>query len=558
MINSSRFNQFRKTHSIILMNLAQLGAIINDNIYKLSMVFLLIDVLGHQEASTILAKAGAIFVIPFLLFSSAAGIFADRFSKKWVLSVMKIVETTVFLIAIPIFLWQSSFGCYFLLFILATHSAVFGPSKYGIIPELVRAEAVPKANSLITSTTYLGIIVGTFLASFLSNITGKRYVLVMIFCLVLAILGLLSALAIQQTPRQGSSKKPSPLFFLEIYRTLIFCKEIRHLQAVLIGSSFFLFIGAYTQLAIIPYTIESLHLDDTIGGYLFLCTALGIALGAYLSGKILKKAIDLAIPCLASFAIAILFLSLFAFSSHVSLVITSLFLLGIAGGLFVVPLDSFTQLSCPNEKRGQIIAAGNFLGFIGVLAASFFLYFCGTFMKISPASSFGIMGILTILFCLGFSLRLSDYIIHFFSRKLASKPASLQNEVLFFEADKRPLLILQHGTWKKLLYLSRLAPEYHFLLSQTTHWLYRLLASFSYHFHLSQPSPNDLLEKAESLQKQGIPVCILIPNRLWMGENEDRAPVFALFKQRWRDYLMVDIQLPLSARQSTTITFSRK
>src|SRR5271170_2630382 len=104
------FRHFRETHSLVLMNLAQLGAIINDNIYKLTMVFLLIDTLGHQEASSILAKVGAIFVIPFLLFSSAAGILADRFSKKWILSVMKVVETLVLIAAIPIFLLHSSSG----------------------------------------------------------------------------------------------------------------------------------------------------------------------------------------------------------------------------------------------------------------------------------------------------------------------------------------------------------------------------------------------------------------------------------------------------------------
>jgi len=550
------FRKFRETHSLVLMNLAQLGAIINDNIYKLSMVFLLIDTLGHQEASSILAKVGAIFVIPFLLFSSAAGILADRFSKKWILSVMKVVEMSVLIAAIPIFLLRSSFGCYFLLFLLATHSAVFGPSKYGIIPELVNKEAVPKANSLVTSTTYLGIIIGTFLGPFLSNITGKRYVLVISFCICLAIAGLLCAIAIQRTPRQGSTKNPSPLFFLEIYRTLEFCKKIEHLRVVLFGSAFFLFIGAYTQLAIIPYTIESLHLDETVGGYLFLCTALGIALGAFLSGKILKKHIDLAIPCLASFALGILLLTLLFFAGHVSLVILALCLLGVAGGLFVVPLDSFTQLSCPNERRGQVIAAGNFVGFIGVLIASFFLYLFGAVLKINPAVSFGIMGILTLLFSLVFSFRLSNFLVQFLVRRMVHSPMTLENEDLFFEAEERPLLILQHGSWKKFIFLSRLAPDYHFLLSNNTRFLYRWLARFCYHLHLSPPSPTAILEKARLLQKSGVPVCIILPYRFWIEKQGEQLSFSALFKEKPLKHLIVDIQLPLAAKNTTVIRFS--
>ncbi len=554
LLHSSHLRKFRENHSLLLMNLAQLGAIINDNIYKLTMVFLLIDTLGNREASSILAKAGAIFVIPFLLFSSAAGILADRFSKKWILSVMKIVEITVFLAAIPIFLMHSSFGCYFLLFLLATHSAVFGPSKYGIIPELVSKESVPKANSLITSTTYLGIILGTFLGSFLSNITGKRYVLVILFSICLAGFGLLCALAIPRTPRQGSTKKPSPLFFLEIYRTFVFCKNIEYLQTVLIGSAFFLFIGAYTQLAIIPYTIESLHLDETIGGYLFLCTALGIALGAFLAGKIFKKQIDLAIPSLVSFALGLLFIALCLCAGHIALVIAALCLLGVAGGLFVVPLDSFTQLSCPSERRGQVIAAGNFIGFVGVLIASFFLYLFGTILKISPAASFGIMGILTLLFSLAFSFRLSNLIVPFFAKSLARSPISLKNEKFFFAPKERPLLILQHGTWKKFFHLSRIAPEYHFILSTNTRLLYRFLAKVCNHLHLSNPTT--ILEKARELQKAGKSVCIILPYRFWIEKEAGQSPLW--FKDKTLQHLIVDVQLPLAPKQPTVISFSNE
>src|ERR1051326_305982 len=158
-------------HSLAWLNITQFLGVINDNVFKFVMAFLLIDTLGFSKASSILSATGAIYVIPFLLFSSSAGILADRFSKQKLLVVMKIAEIIIMLLAILAFGMKSVWGCYTLLFLLSTHSAMFGPSKYGIIPELVPEDAVSKANGLITSFTYLAIIIGTFLASFLTEIT---------------------------------------------------------------------------------------------------------------------------------------------------------------------------------------------------------------------------------------------------------------------------------------------------------------------------------------------------------------------------------------------------
>jgi acyl-[acyl-carrier-protein]-phospholipid O-acyltransferase/long-chain-fatty-acid--[acyl-carrier-protein] ligase len=553
----SAFAKFRSRYSLTFMNLAQFGAIVNDNIYKLTMVFLLIDTLGKAQASTILSKAGAIFVIPFLLFSSAAGVLADRFSKKWILTVMKIWEVTVFLAAIPIFLTRSSFGCYLLLFFLGTHSAIFGPSKYGIIPELVEKEVIPKANSIITSTTYLGIIIGTFLGSLLTDITGHAYTIVMVICFVFAGLGFLCSLIIQKTPKQGSTRKVSLFFVREVYQTLLVCKEYKHLRMVLVSSAYFLFVAAYTQLAVIPYTIQSLGLNEVNGGYLFLCTALGIAVGAILAGKILKKKVDLAVPAFSIFVISILFIALFLVSGSVIGAIIVLSLLGIAGGLFVVPMDAFVQLSCPNERRGQVIGAGNFLGFIGVLLASACLYLFSNLFGLSAAQGFAVMGILTFLFAANFAFRHSDILVQALCRRFAKGELTFQNENLFTRQKNPPLLILQHATWKKFFYLSRYAPDYHFLLSEKTRPLFRFLAKTCYHLHIAPATPEALLAKAKELQTSGIPVCVILQNQVRLEENLEEKSWWHKILTPWtQPHLFVDIHLPLAKGKPTTIIFS--
>src|SRR4029079_16136658 len=119
-----KFNK-KKNHSLAMLNMTQFLGIVNDNIFKFVMAFLLIDSLGNDYASQILSATGAVYVIPFLLFSSAAGIIADRFSKQKLLIIMKIVEMAIMALAILSFAKVSVFGCYALLFLLSTHSAMF-------------------------------------------------------------------------------------------------------------------------------------------------------------------------------------------------------------------------------------------------------------------------------------------------------------------------------------------------------------------------------------------------------------------------------------------------
>ena len=86
--------------------------------------------------------------------------------------VFKVVEMVTMVLAMVAFAFKSVWGSYTLLFILSSHSAMFGPSKYAIIPELVPQDKVSSANGLITSFTYFAVIFGTFLASFLTHITS--------------------------------------------------------------------------------------------------------------------------------------------------------------------------------------------------------------------------------------------------------------------------------------------------------------------------------------------------------------------------------------------------
>jgi acyl-[acyl-carrier-protein]-phospholipid O-acyltransferase/long-chain-fatty-acid--[acyl-carrier-protein] ligase len=520
-------------HSLGFLNITQFLGVINDNVFKFVMAFLLIDALGFSKASSILSATGAIYVIPFLLFSSSAGILADRFSKQKLLVIMKVAEMIIMILAIAAFGLKSVWGCYTLLFLLSTHSAMFGPSKYGIIPELVPEEAVSKANGFVTSFTYLAIIIGTFLASFLTEITNRHFILIAGFCLFVAIGGFFSALAVKKTPAQGSEKKINPFFIREIWQTLKYTRTVHHLLPAILGSAYFLLIGGYTQLNIIPFALQSLQLSEVAGGYLFLATALGIALGSFIAGRVSRNRIELGLSCMAGFGIGLFFILVSLFSTSLFSVIVCLLGIGILGGVFIVPLDTFIQLKSDEVKRGQTIAAANFLSFTGVLIASFALYFFNQLCGLSPASSFGIMGLITFLVSILLSLRFSDLFFSFFSRLFLypflgfqrPKPESLENA-------SQALLIMDSATWRHALLLAGILPKTHFLIpadSKKCHWC----CSFFYSIHRSSEEKNieEILKQARVLQEREFIPCLLLEKPLPKASASIKKAVRSFFKR---------------------------
>lgn len=407
--------------SFYFLNATQFLGALNDNIFKLLVIYLLINVEGPSAAPRILSLAGAIFVIPFLFFSSGSGVLADRHSKRTIIVFTKMLEVATMIFGLFAVIFESELGSYTALFFMATQSAIFGPSKYGIIPELVESKKVSKANGSLTSFTYLAIILGTFLASFLTDISDKNFIFVSCFCVLIAIVGLLTSLGITKTAPQRSEKKINPLFLYEIYQTLKLSWKIPHLLPSIFGSAFFLFLGAFAQLNIIPFAMQSLHMSEVGGGYLFLSTAVGIAVGALLSGQVSKDRVEPGISCICLFFVSILLFALFLFASHFWTVVIVLWFLGIFGGAFLIPFDSFIQINSPDEKRGQVIAASNFFSFVGVLLAALFLYVTSEEMGLSAASGFAVMGVLSIIATVILWGRLGDLFFPFFSRKILKR-----------------------------------------------------------------------------------------------------------------------------------------
>lgn len=503
-------------YSLGFLNATQFFGALNDNIYKLALIFFLIEVQGTERANTILSAAGALFVIPFLLFSSAAGVLADRYSKNRLIIIAKMAEVVTFTGVILAFAFKQVWLGYSLLFCLSTHSAFFSPSKFGIIPELVPKTKVSKANGLITSFTYLAIILGTFCASFLTQMTEGNYIFVGLFCFMIAGVGLLTSLGIKHTPAKKSTKKIDPFFVREIIQTFSHCRRIKHLQIAIVGAAYFLFIGAFTQLNIIPYAMNSLGLSKEMGGYLFLTTALGIAAGSVIAGRASKKRVELGLSCVCGLVLAVLLVFLSLSTHSLFFTIVWLFFLGLCGGGFIVPLDTFIQLSSPEEERGRVIATTNFLSFTGVLVASISIFLFNESLALPAAISFRVVGAITFLFSLYLLLRLSDFFLSYMAKKILFNliPMRTENLRLLHKATK-PVLMLENGSWFKAWLLCGIVPQLHLLIPQYRvrqfPWFERLF--FSIHRIDSPQKFEDLVNKGKMFLEEGGVPCIYLKTK---------------------------------------------
>lgn len=547
----NRFGFFKKEtffqrHAIQFLNVAQFLGVVNDNFFKYLIVFLFIDLKGIGASPIILTWVGIVYVLPFLLFSSGAGVLADRFSKQRMIVILKFTEVIIMALGIVAFLFKSDWASYSLLFLLSMQSAFFGPPKYSVIPELVRQEHIPKANGLITSFTYFGIIVGTFLASFLTQITNKNFPLAAGVCLLLALVGFVASILIPWTQPKHSKKKVNPFFFYEIYKNLRYASKTPYLFVAILGSASFLFIGAYFQLNVIPYAVQSMGYSEVAGGYLFLLTAVGIACGALLGGKMSHQRPEVGMACISGLLLSVLIFLLGVLYHFPVFIFVSLFVLGVFGGLYIVPFDSFIQRHAPEKRRGQIVAAMNFLSFCGVLVAPILLYLFSETLEYSAAQGFMITACIIFVLVLAISSRLSGYFFNYLARMFVKPLYRVEIKNSPLDQEHPCVLIWERIKGIHIALLAAFNPELHFYIPRSKKRyidsFLRLFSSVDF-LYVKDPRQDALQTFVKKMHrtKHQIP-CLLFPYPKFLEEKSSAKLIRDLKKIKEFDLVFVKIR----------------
>ncbi len=400
--------------SFAWFNATQFFGALNDNLFQLLSIFFVIGLLGQDSATFATTLAGTVFVIPFLIFTPWAGTLADRFSKRQIVVLAKLAEVGIMLVGCLAFYMQSPAGVITVLFLMCTQSAFFGPSKYGIVPELVRSDQLSRANSFLQALTYIAIVIGTAAAPGLTRLTREHYTLAGAGCILVAVVGLVCSVQIGWTAPVGGGRKASWLFVRDVIKPLRQTWGDRYLMLSVFASAYFLFVGAFLKMNLIPYGVQALGWDQIRSGYLFVPAAVGIGLGSWLAGRLSGRSIEFGIVPLGALGLAGCCIAA-AFMGdprfwHIMLAL--MFLAGVSSGMFIVPLNAFIQFRSPATIRGEVIAASAFLSWVGVLLAAGLLFLLET-SGASAAQSFFLIGLLTLVLAGAAMWVLPDFLVRF-------------------------------------------------------------------------------------------------------------------------------------------------
>lgn len=405
----------RKGSTFTYLNFTQFFVTLNDSIFRLVITYSLIELLGEGESNKILAISATLFVLPFLVFSMPSGQLSDRFSKQKVIMWTLWAELIFMFYGLFAVYIKDVFSCYFALFLVALQSAILNPVKFAIIPELEPEERIAKVNGYLVLFTYLSIILGTFLASFLSDITNRNYVSVVVLCIIFSILALYTGSKIKKTPIKNPTKKVNPLFIVEVFRSLKLAGKFPHLLLAIFASSYFLLTASYTQLNLIPFGMQSLGITDVQTGYVYLAAALGVGTGSFLVSILSSKGVELGLSIWGAFGTAASYLLLFVFQHNLFLSCLMFFSVGMHGGLYVVPLDAYIQKASPEKDRGSIVASSTFISFGSVLIGAAMIGLLGDVLGVPAAVGFLIIGVCTLIAAIWVLCSIPEYLTRLFA-----------------------------------------------------------------------------------------------------------------------------------------------
>ncbi len=349
----------------------------NDNFLKNALAFLILFKWTGPNSESLIALATAIFIFPFFILSAIGGEVADRFDKSVVARRLKFVEIAVAGIAVAGFSYDSPELLFVALFLIGVIAALFGPIKYGILPDHLAEAELPAGNALVEGATFVAILAGTIVAGLASRDSSPASLagLMMAFALACWI----SALFI---PRTGEAAPGLVIDFNIARSTFALLRDLRRERRLWWGGmvvSWFWFVGAVVTTLLAPLVKNALGGDqEAINAYLAvfsIAVAVGSGLAAWLaSGRIVLIPTVLGAALLAVFAIDLGWLTTGMVAAqqgrgavevlgggpglHVAIDLAGL---AIGGGLFIVPSFAAVQAWAGADRRARVVAAVNVL-----------------------------------------------------------------------------------------------------------------------------------------------------------------------------------------------------
>src|SRR5262245_58312844 len=407
--------QLLRTRRFAPLFITQFLGAFNDNLLKSAMGIVVTFRLAEQSglsAGSLVMLAGAVFITPFFLFSGASGTLADRVDKALIARIVKVAEIGIMTLG-AIGLWQASVPMLFAaLFCLGTHSTVFGPIKYALLPQHLREEELVAGNALIEAGTFLAILIGTILGGSVV-LLGNGALIVGGCGITAALIGWFAARQIPSAPSAAGVDAPRSRV---LHDTIAVVRHVTSRPALLLpilAVSWFWLFGATIVSGLPSFAKDVLFADAQVVTMMLALFAVGVGLGSIVAERLLHGEVSARYVPIAALAMAFFAWDLYVASAGRSAsgelaslmvflhtpgtprILVDLVGVAMAGGLFTVPLYAILQHESEPEHRARVIAANNI---INALAMSIAAVASAMLLKrgLTMGELFGLCGLVTI------------------------------------------------------------------------------------------------------------------------------------------------------------------
>lgn len=375
----------------------------NDNFYKQA-VMLLALAAGRERFQ---GAAGIAFTVPFLVFAAPAGWAADRFPKRTVVIGAKALEVAAALVGALGIILGDLWLMVGMVALMGTQAAFFSPALNGSIPELYPAGYVTRANAVLRMIVTVGILMGVSFSGFVLDAQGaaffgapRGHALVGIGAVLFAVLGLLVSLAVPARAAADPGRSFPWTGPLDTFRELAGIWKDRQLGRILAADVFIWAVGVFQLLVINSLGKLQFGLSDSATSLLVAAQLVGIALGGLLAAKFAKgeRWFRVLVPAGAAMGLLMLAMGsvpLLPAAARTAVLYSLVGLAGMAGGLFMIPCESFIQIRPAPERKGAVWASANFASFSGMALASL-LYI--PLASLRPTLAYAMLGAASLVF----------------------------------------------------------------------------------------------------------------------------------------------------------------
>jgi len=362
----------------------------NDNVFKFAFTVLVTYQLQVSWLPPALAGLviGALFILPFLLFSATSGQLADKWPKERLIRFTKDLEIAVMLLGAVGFVMANVPLLLLAIFLMGLQSTVFGPVKFAYLPQHLNERELTGGNGMVEMGTFVAILLGNVAGGLLIAMPGVGPTAVAVACLVLAVAGRVAAQAVPASPATDPGLVINWNPFTETWRNL----KLAHGNVVvfrsLLGISWMWFFGAVFLSQFPSFAREVIRGDEQVASALLVVFSVGVGTGALLCEMLSRRHVEIGLVPLGALGMTVFGVELFLASSALPPAAASyglgaflaepahwrlmfaLFMLSLSAGIYSVPMYALIQMRSPATHRARIIAANNILNSLFMIVSA--------------------------------------------------------------------------------------------------------------------------------------------------------------------------------------------